>query len=183
MLGAKDGNGAGDDLPDRAAADGVSVEEYTRSKNYVYRLLAMRDYARAEVAAKLAARDVPPELARDLLDKFEAAGLIDDARFAESFVRAKRSGRGLAGKALAHELGAKGVSADIIESAVAQIDPADEEQTARELVERKARSSSGVDRQKRIRRLVGMLGRKGYSPALSFRVVKSVLDGEQPGAE
>lgn len=166
-----------------SGTDGVPAEDYERSKNYVYRLLAMRDYSRAEVAAKLAGRDVPEDLACDLLDKFEEAGLIDDTRFAESFVRAKRSARGLARGALVHELRAKGVSGDIIEQAVAQVDPDDEERTARELVGRKAASSRGLDRAKRVRRLTAMLGRKGYPPGTAIRVVESVLAEEAPADE
>ncbi|MBR7679078.1 RecX family transcriptional regulator, partial [Streptomyces daliensis] len=55
-------------------------------------------------------------------------------------------------------------------------------ETARALVDRKLRSTRGLDREKRIRRLAGMLARKGYGEGLALRVVRQALEdeGEDP---
>ena len=52
-----------------------------------------------------------------------------------------------------------------------------EEAAARALVRKKLRSLSGVDDVTAIRRLVGMLARKGYGSGLAFAVVKDELAG------
>ena len=63
------------------------------------------------------------------------------------------------------------------ENALEQLDEESEEATAKELVERKLRAPSmGVDKDKSVRRLVGMLARKGYSPSVAFRIVNEAWD-------
>jgi regulatory protein len=56
------------------------------------------------------------------------------------------------------------------------VDPADEVAAARTLVRRKLRTTGQLDRNTAIRRLAGMLARKGYPPSIAFRVVKEELD-------
>ena len=100
-----------------------------------------------------------------MLSRFEEVGLINDSAFADAWVESRHHGRGLARRALAQELRTKGVDPTLIDEAVGQLDSEQEEETARELVARKLRSTRGLDRDKRLRRLAGMLARKGYSRA------------------
>ncbi len=117
-----------------------------------------------------------------MLSRFEEVGLIDDAAFADAWVESRHHGRGLARRALARELRTKGVDSALIDVAVGRLDSEQEESTARELVDRKLRSTRGLDREKRLRRLAGMLARKGYAEGLALRVVKQALEeeGEDP---
>jgi regulatory protein len=48
------------------------------------------------------------------------------------------------------------------------------------LVERRLEAMRGLPAPVRIRRLTGMLARKGYPPGLSYRVVRDALDGQVP---
>jgi regulatory protein len=121
------------------------------------------------------------DVAEEVLARFEEVGLIDDGAFAEAWVESRHHGRGLARRALARELRNKGVESSLIDEAVSQLDSDQEEATARDLVERKLRSTRGLDRDKRIRRLAGMLARKGYPEGLALRVVREALEAE--GAE
>jgi len=134
--------------------------------------------SRKELADKLAKRNVPAELAARLLDRFEEVGLIDDAAFARQWVdsRGARGGRGLARRALAQELRRKGVADEAARDALDEIDPDDEREAARALVRRKLRGMDRLDEQAKVRRLVGMLGRKGYPPGVAFAVVREELD-------
>lgn len=131
--------------------------------------------SRGELADKLAARHVPDEVAERLLDRFTELGLIDDAAFARAWIDSRQRRRGLAGRALAQELRRKGVDDDIVREAVAEIDPDDEEAAARDLVRKKLRSRGSLDDQVLMRRLVAMLGRKGFDGSLAFAVVRSEL--------
>jgi regulatory protein len=79
---------------------------------------------------------------------------------------------------LSAELRRKGVADETAGEAIAAIDSDDEEQAARGLVERKLRSMSGLDEPARIRRLMGMLARRGYSQGLAYRVIREVLREE-----
>ncbi|MCZ2826812.1 MULTISPECIES: regulatory protein RecX [unclassified Modestobacter] len=132
---------------------------------------------RKQLADLLAKKDVPEEAAAAVLDRFTEVGLIDDAAFAAAWVSTRQSGRGLARRALASELRAKGVDGEVAAAAVAEVDPQDEWDSARRLVERKLPSMRRLDRVTAERRLVGMLARKGYGGGLAGYVVREALDG------
>ena len=131
--------------------------------------------SRKELADKLAKKLVPDEIATRLLDRFEEVGLIDDAAFARLWVSHRQPGKGLARRALAHELRHKGIDDEIAREVLDEVDPADEEAAARELVRKKLRTLSRVDDTTATRRLVGLLARKGYGPGMAFAVVREEL--------
>jgi regulatory protein len=138
--------------------------------------LTGRARTRSELADKLASRGVPTDVATRLLDRFEEVGLVDDAAFAREWVEQRQSGRGLARRALAQELKRKGIEDDLAREVLDEIEPDDEVEVARALVQAKLRSMRGLDRDKAVRRLVGMLARKGHSSSVAYRVVKEELD-------
>jgi regulatory protein len=140
--------------------------------------LTGRARSRADLAKKLAQRQVPDEIATRLLDRFEEVGLVDDAAFSREWVAQRQSGKGLARRALAQELRRKGIDDDTARAALAEVDADDEVEAARMLVHRKLRSVRGLDRDKAVRRLVGMLARKGHASSVAFRVVHEELDVE-----
>ena len=161
--------GAADETPD---ADPESV-----ARAIVLRQLTMAPRSRAQLAQKLADRGTPVDVADHVLDRMEAVGLVDDEAFAESWVRSRRSTRGLSRRALAYELRNKGIDDEVARASLDQVDDAAEVATARELVRRRLPSVRGLAPEKQVNRLVGMLARKGYSSGLAFRVVHEALAG------
>ena len=131
---------------------------------------------RQQLAELLARKDVPADVAEAVLDRFAEVGLIDDAAFAAAWVESRQAGRGLARRALASELRAKGVDGEVAAAAVAEVDPHEEWDTARRLVQRRAPAMRRLDRVTAERRLVGMLARKGYGGGLAGIVVREALD-------
>ncbi len=138
--------------------------------------LTGRARSRRELADKLASRDVPPEIAERLLDRFTEVGLIDDEAFARSWVSGRQQSKGLAKRALSHELRRKGVDDDVVREVLDEVDPDAEEQAARLLVRKKLRSLSRVDDTTATRRLVGLLARKGYGSGIAFAVVRGEME-------
>jgi regulatory protein len=138
--------------------------------------LTGRARSRSDLEKKLAQRKVPPEIATRLLDRFEEVGLVDDAAFAREWVAQRQEGRGLARRALAQELRRKGIDDEVARDALGAIDPDDEVESARLLVRRKLRSMRGLETDKAVRRLVGMLARKGHSSSVAYRVVREELE-------
>ncbi|MFJ2192688.1 recombination regulator RecX [Kitasatospora sp. NPDC087861] len=164
----------------RAGAE-ESVDPETRARDICLRLLTGAAKSRKQLADALHKREIPDDVADEVLTRLEEVGLIDDAAFAAAWVESRHAVRGLSRRALAQELRTKGVAADLVEQAVAQLDHDDETEAARALVDRKLRATRGLDRQVRTRRLVGMLARRGYSEGLAFRVVRSALEEEEAG--
>jgi regulatory protein len=130
---------------------------------------------RQELADRLAKREVPDEVAAELLDRFTEVGLIDDSAYARQWVESRHRSRGLAPRALAQELRRKGVGDEEAKEALEQIDEDDQRSAARALVDKKLRSMAGLDRQVATRRLAGLLARKGYAAGLAFSVVREAL--------
>lgn len=147
------------------------------------RLLTGTPRTRKQLADALRKREIPDDAAEEVLSRFEEVGLINDSAFADAWVESRHHGRGLARRALAQELRTKGVDSTLIDAAVAQLDSEQEEATARELVARKLRSTRGLDRDKRLRRLAGMLARKGYPEGMALRVVRRALEEEGEDTE
>ncbi|MCT9082164.1 recombination regulator RecX [Streptomyces fulvoviolaceus] len=147
------------------------------------RLLTGTPRTRKQLADALRKREIPDEAAEEVLSRFEEVGLINDGAFADAWVESRHHGRGLARRALARELRTKGVDSTLIDEAVSQLDSEQEEATARELVARKLRSTRGLDRDKRLRRLAGMLARKGYPEGMALRVVRQALEEEGEDTE
>jgi regulatory protein len=154
-----------------------------RARAICLRLLTRTPRSRQQLEDALRKREIPDEVAQEVLSRFEEAGLIDDAVFADAWVESRHHSRGLARRALARELRTKGVDSAVIGGAVGKLDPEQEEETARALVERKLRTTRGLDRARRLRRLAGMLARKGYSEELALRVVRDVLAAEGEAGE
>jgi regulatory protein len=143
------------------------------------RLLTAAPRTRAQLAEALRRRRVPQDAAETVLSRFAEVGLIDDATFAAVWVESRHFGRGLGRRALAAELGQRGVPREDIDAAVGQLSPEAELATALDLVERRLAGTAGQPYPARVKRLVGMLARKGYSPGLAYGVVKEALDRER----
>jgi regulatory protein len=150
------------------------------ARSIVLRQLTNSPKSRRQLARKLAERNVPEDIAEAVLDRFEEVRLIDDADFADMWVRSRSQTRKLAKGALRRELAEKGIDPDTAAGALEQLSDEDEDAAARELVRRKLRGRGDLrdraERDKTTRRLASMLARKGYQPAQAFRIVGEVLD-------
>ncbi|MFE9460805.1 recombination regulator RecX [Streptomyces californicus] len=186
--GRSDTRGSGSPSSSRAGegeprGSGEPRDPVEQARGICLRLLTGTPRTRKQLADALRKREIPDEAAEEVLARFEDVGLIDDAAFAGAWVESRHHGRGLARRALVRELRSKGVDSAVIDEAVGQLDADREEETARELVARKLRSTRGLDRDKRLRRLAGMLARKGYGEGMALRVVRRALEEEGEDTE
>jgi len=163
-----------------------STSEASREEqahNLCLRLLTVRARTRAELATHLAKRGYPDDVGERVLDRLARVGLIDDADFAEQWVRSRRANAGKGRRALIAELRTKGVDDDIIEAVLADDEPGAERARAEKLVADRLRlrreKLTDEDEAKVARRLVGMLARRGYSQSMAFDVVKVALANER----
>lgn len=151
------------------------ASETSAAQAIVYRQLAQRDRTRAQLAKKLAERDVPEDVASEVLDAFEASGLIDDARYAGRFAELSREQRGLSRRGIAAKLKEAGVDPEIVGDVLERYEEASERDVALELARRKASSSDGLDREARFRRIAGFLARRGFPSGIVVSVTNEVL--------
>ncbi len=161
---------------DQSGAVETAGAGVAQARQIALRQLAMGPRSRHQLAEKMTARGCQPQDIATVLDRMTDVGLVDDAVYADMFVRTKREGSGLATSALRHELRKKGVPSHIAEHAVTAASADDERCRAQQLVQVRLRRMAGLDREVQMRRLAGFLARKGYPPGLALSVVREAVD-------
>ena len=143
---------------------------------YALRLLKVRLRSRAELDQGMQRKGFLPEERTATLDKLVGADLVNDGRFARSWIssRDRLAPRGAA--LLKMELAQKGIDKEIVEQALYERESADdvpdEFSQAKDLVERRERQYTGLPREVRARRLTSFLLRRGFS----YGTIKRILD-------
>jgi len=160
-----------------SADDVPTVVTYDDARELCLKQLASSPKSRAQLETVLKRRGTDPEVAAAVLDRLEDVRLVDDTAYAESYVTTRRAST-MSRRALGHELRSKGVAGSVVEEALDTLDPEAEIGTARALVARKLPSTRSLPLDARVRRLVGVLARKGYSGGLALRVVREALATE-----
>lgn len=161
--------------------DREAEEAKSKVRSRALGLLDQRSRSRQELYDRLVQAEFAPEVVDEVLDDLAHAGLIDDAAFAVEWVRQRHKRRGKSRSVLDRELREKGVSQEDRDEALDQIDAADEEAMARALAEKKARSVKSVpvdrkEREKALRRIVGVLARRGFNEGMSLNIAISALE-------
>jgi regulatory protein len=103
-------------------------------KGRALKLLSGREHSRKELERKLAPREQEPGQLKQALDDLQAKGFIDEQRVVDSHVH--RRGQKLGASRIRQELQAKGVAAEKVAAAVANL-RATEVERAREVWRRK----------------------------------------------
>ncbi|GGC60159.1 regulatory protein RecX [Hoyosella rhizosphaerae] len=168
-------------------AESKTPEEWAaRAKQFCLRWLGARAHTRAELAEKMRRKGIPEDIGESVLDRLTKVHLIDDNDFAHTFARSRHQYSGKGRAVLAQELKRKGVGENDVRDALSTISDEDERNKAHELVTKRLRSLTKVDwsdpneRQRAVRKLVGMLARRGYPPGLSYGIVADAIRAEAP---
>ncbi|MCH7231830.1 recombination regulator RecX [Glycomyces sp. L485] len=152
------------------------------ARQYCLRLLSGRPRTKAELGDAMRRKGFEEEVVAEILDRYAEVGMIDDEVFARAWVDSRHRVRGLSKRALAGELRRKGVDAEFVDAAVEAVSDEDERAAALELARRRYRNLAGQEPDAVLRKLVGMLARKGYGAGVAIPVVKQVLAEADEGA-
>jgi regulatory protein len=158
--------------------DDKPADPTSEARNICLRLLTSAPRTQAQLAAALRKRGIPGDVAEAVLGRFAEVKLIDDTAFAAAWVESRHHGRGLARRALAAELRQRGVARTDIQAAVQSLSPEQEAETARALAAHRLAATRGLPTETRVRRLTGLLARKGYPAGLAYQVVREALEQE-----
>jgi regulatory protein len=145
------------------------------ARQIVLRQLAMSPKSRTQLRDALRRRNCPDDVAQAVLDRMTDVGLVNDEAYAELVVRSQHASRGLARQALASELRTRGVDEDTARATLESIHPEQERERAAHLVAKRLRSMHGLDPSVQVRRLAGMLARKGYPGELARSVIRDAM--------
>jgi regulatory protein len=158
-----------------ASDPGPDADPIEVARLIILRQLSRGPRTRAQLGDACRRRGVPQDAAQQMLDRFEELGLVDDPAFARAWVESRHVGRGLSRRALRHELRERGIAEDIVEDALSGIDPNAEQATAAALVRARLPGVQRHDTATQLRRLTGLLTRRGYPPGMAAAVVRRVV--------
>jgi regulatory protein len=133
------------------------------------RLLARREFGRAELEQRLLARGAAPDEVARTLDDLERLGYLSDARYAQAVV-AQKAGR-YGKRAIAHELKQKRIAPAAATEALAALAGDDELAQATALWTRRFGTPPRNDRQKA--QQLRFLYSRGYSTGVAWKVLRA----------
>ena len=151
----------------------------TSSESELYaaalRALMRRAHSTFEMRSYLERRAEAPIAVRRVLARLKHEKLIDDAKYAIDFARARASGRRQGGRRIALELRKRGVPDRYIEAAVAQVfADVDEAAIVRKVIERRTRAARGPFDARKAASLYRTLLRAGFDPGVIRRELRAM---------
>jgi regulatory protein len=178
----------GAQLSDEDVAHLDGIAQYTTGREKAMRMLAMRSRSKREIDDALRALAIRDTIRAGIVRELEENGLIDDARFAREFVAVKKDVRRLGPHRLRQDMGRLGLSRTVVDDALTGFGADEQETLARALIEKQLGMS--VPNEKSVRRIVGMLRRKGYDYSVVNKIaydlarrIPSSFAAEEIGAD
>lgn len=150
-------------------------EELRRARESALQFLGYRARSRAEIERKLRRKGFEPDVVQAALAGLTRGGLINDAEFSQSWVRARTGSRPYGPGRIAAELRQKGVDREVIDEALAPVDRDVELDLALAVGRRKVEQLRGEDPPAARRKLGSMLARRGFSWEVCARVLDILL--------
>lgn len=148
--------------------DDEILEELTKevtlnkAKEKALRLLSFRAHSKKELENKIT-RSLGPDYAKEAASKMEELGLLNDKEFAVSYAKELIFRKFHAVSRVKRELSEKGISGDIVDLALEEIDP-DEDENIKALLEKRYFSKGkSLKDDKEFRKAAMYCQRLGYS--------------------
>lgn len=134
-------------------------------------VLSLRDRSESELRTHLRRRQTPDDVIERTLARLRQRRHADDRRFARSWVQNRVDFRPRGRRALAWELQRKGISSEIVQSALAEID---ESALAHQAGLKKARQLTGADWQEFHKKVSAYLARRGFPASMIASTVSAL---------
>jgi regulatory protein len=126
------------------------------------------------VVSRLRRRGLRPDAVTAAVGRLEEAGLLDDAKFAESYARA-RVERGYGRSRIRSDLAGLGVDRRVAERAVEAVVLEDRGPEIEALARKRAQVLRDLPEPVRLRRIVGFLARRGFGGAAALAAARAAL--------
>lgn len=154
-------------------------EVLKQAKNHALRYLSYRDRSKLEVTQYLEKKEHPQPVIQQALNALIELNYINDQRFALEWGRYKINKQKLGKSRLYVELLNKGIDKEILESTLRILyDNNSETELAEQCVRKKMNSLKGVEEEKKKRRLIQYLKRRGFSADIIYQSLKNVSKTE-----
>ncbi|AEC02403.1 regulatory protein RecX [Parasphaerochaeta coccoides] len=159
----------GDSLTDEQTALCLHASRIHACRQKALTLLAMRDHAPRELALKLCRKGWMREEADEVIARLREEHLVDEERYARSFVESRRRRSPEAPGHLELRLKEKGIGRDVIQAVVSEAFSSEESMTdaINDAIRKAPRAATG-------HKLMAYLRRKGFPLSSIRRVIGSI---------
>ncbi|OGF52727.1 MAG: hypothetical protein A2Z21_08075 [Candidatus Fraserbacteria bacterium RBG_16_55_9] len=149
-------------------------DELAQAREHILRLLSFRPRSIHETRSRLKRAGYPSSAIQQVIQEAEERGWLDDASFAKLWVQDRLATKPKGRAQLKSELRAKGVTDELIEQALNEVE-IDERQIIQQLIEQQKTRYRGDDRIARERKLYAYLRRRGFSPEAIRRALRQTI--------
>ncbi len=132
--------------------------------------LDLRRRSTKEIRDYLWRKEFEPQVTQAVIDRLTRAGLLNDEEFARAWIRDRLLLKPKSKRALSTELFAKGISREIADRVLSEMDNEDEQNALRDSINRKLRQTKYATRENDDK-LIAALAREGYA----YSDIKSCL--------
>ena len=154
-------------------------EKLKTAKNQALRYLSYRDRSKLEITQYLEKKEYPQPVIQQALDVLIELNYVNDQRFALEWGRYKINKQKLGKSRLYAELLNKGIDKEVLESTLAILyEDNPETELAIQCARKKMNSLQGVEEDKKKRRLIQYLKRRGFSADIIYQSIKNVSKTE-----
>ena len=156
-------------MPDR--------EAIKTAKSQALRYLAYRDRSEKELTLHLEKKGHAPSVIQKALQDLANLNYVNDQRFAMEWGRSRVEGKKFGKQRVRQELFAKGVASHIIETTLDSLYSSyPERDLAQACANKKLASLHGLEPEKKMRRLVQYLQRRGFSADIIYETTRRQRD-------
>jgi regulatory protein len=154
-------------------------EALKRAKSHALRYLSYRDRSKLEVTQYLEKKEHSHPVIQQAIETLIKQGYVNDQKFALEWGRYKINKQKLGKSRLYVELLNKGIDKEILESTMAVLyENNPEAELATQCARKKMNSLKGVEEEKKKRRLIQYLKRRGFSSDIIYQSLKNVSETE-----
>lgn len=161
----------GQEISDEKIAQLKSEDEtevvYLKTLNFIQ----YRPRSTQEIRRYLVKRDTPELVVEQTLERLQRAGLVDDTRFAQTWVENRTDLRPRSRQALAFELRQRGINPQTINDALEEID---DSTVALDAARKQARRYQQLEWQDFRQKMCSFLARRGFNYSVSMEAAKQV---------
>lgn len=148
-----------------------AADQEEKAKNIAIGFIEYRPRSLSETRQHLHKKKYPEAVVARVLERLEAVELLNDRKFAQYWVEQRETFKPRSKMALQQELRQKGISRDIIEEAIAEVD---ELAAASKAAQAKANRWRSLPWQEFRKKMGGFLQRRGFSYTVIREVTETV---------
>ncbi len=160
----------GKEIDESTLSELADEETYQLCLDKAFLLLSIRMQTEHELWEKLGKKSLRKDIDRTIA-RLKELGYVDDAKFAKLWIESRSHKHGQ--NSLRTELIKKGLKREIIDTALAELEPDQQLEAAREVVRGKDKPEYSQD--ERFKKLGGLLSRRGFS----YDIIKKALDNRE----